>query len=201
MQNPAEFRVPQSAVSLTSTDFRSGDDTPMLFIRSYRSKPPVKNANAMGPAWFHNWQRKLDLSSLRASTIAMPGRVQAFVYDASGNVTGSSEFRTSDSTGEMGFDAISTGQEKTVGAHYDRSNRIDTRLDFANGENIAKWQYLYDATGNLRLASEQKSGWMWGVMRRDAAHGNGALHGWVGDLYPAHRPRCTLHSRRRVRRI
>lgn len=56
------------AVSLTSTDFRSGDDTPMLFSRSYRSKPSVKNLNAMGPAWFHNWQRKLDLANANAGS-------------------------------------------------------------------------------------------------------------------------------------
>jgi hypothetical protein len=102
--------------------------------------------------------------------IAMPGKVQSFVYDANGNLTGSSESGTSDQTGETGFDAIAAGQKKSIGAHYDLSNRIDTRLDFVNGENIARWQYIYDATGNLRLAIEQKSGWTWGVMQRDAAH-------------------------------
>ncbi|MGA9912172.1 MAG: DUF6531 domain-containing protein [Paraburkholderia sp.] len=131
---------------------------------------PVKRTvrSSQGTAVFS--VRYADATSLRASMIAMPGKVQSFVYDASGNVTGSSEFKTSDPTGEAGFDAIATGQDKTVGAHYDGSNRIDTRLDFANGENIAKWQYLYDSTGNLRLAIEQKSGWTWGVMQRDAAH-------------------------------
>ena len=86
--------------------------------------------------------RYADATSLRASTIAMPGKVQSFVYDANGNVTGSSEFGTSDQTGEAGFDAIATGQQKSIGAHYNASNRIDTRLDFANGENIARWQYV-----------------------------------------------------------
>lgn len=131
---------------------------------------PIKRAvrSSGGTAVFS--VRYADATSLRASTIAMPGKVQSFVYDANGNVTGSSEFRTSDQTGEAGFDAIATGQKKSIGVHYDGSNRIDTRLDFADGENIARWQYIYDATGNLRFAIEQKSGWSWGVVQRDAAH-------------------------------
>jgi Domain of unknown function (DUF6531) len=40
----------------------------MLFTRSYRSKPSVKNATAMGPVWFHNWQRKLDLANANAGS-------------------------------------------------------------------------------------------------------------------------------------
>lgn len=118
-----------------------------------------------------------DATSLRASLIAMPGKVQSFVYDANGNVTGFSEFRTNDFTGESGFNAVGTGQERTVGAHYDGSNRIDTRLDYSNGETIAKWDYRYDATGNLQLAMEQKSGWMWGVFQRDAANRPRSLAG------------------------
>ncbi|HEX7910600.1 MAG TPA: DUF6531 domain-containing protein [Paraburkholderia sp.] len=114
--------------------------------------------------------RYADATSLRASQIAMPGKVQSFVYDANGKITGFSEFKTTDPTGETGFDAVAAGQGKTSGLHYNASNRIDIRLDYANGENIAKWDYLYDATGNLQLATEQKSGWTWGVMQRDAAH-------------------------------
>jgi YD repeat-containing protein len=121
--------------------------------------------------------RYADATSLRASQIAMPGKVQSFVYDANGNVTGFSEFKTADPTGESGFDAIATGQQRTSGLHYNSSNRIDIRLDYANGENIARWDYLYDATGNLRVAAEQKSGWTWGVMQRDAAHRPTSLAG------------------------
>ncbi|MDA0572972.1 DUF6531 domain-containing protein [Burkholderia gladioli] len=51
------------AVTLSATDFASGDDVPLLFTRTYRSKPLAKNLNAMGTAWFHNWQRHLVLAS------------------------------------------------------------------------------------------------------------------------------------------
>ncbi|MFM0028369.1 DUF6531 domain-containing protein [Paraburkholderia madseniana] len=114
--------------------------------------------------------RYADAVSLRLSTIAMPRKVQAFVYDANGNVTGFSEFTTNDLTGESGFDAPASGQQKTVGAQYDSSNRIVSRLSYTNGQNTANWLYVYDETGNLRVANDRVSGWTWGTMRRDAAH-------------------------------
>ncbi|MEZ0601256.1 DUF6531 domain-containing protein [Paraburkholderia sp. IW21] len=51
------------AVTLDSADFVSGDDMPMVFSRTYRSASLGASANAMGPAWFHNWQRQLNLAS------------------------------------------------------------------------------------------------------------------------------------------
>jgi hypothetical protein len=43
------------AVTLTEADFVSGDDIPMLFTRTYRSKSLAASASAMGPVWFHSW--------------------------------------------------------------------------------------------------------------------------------------------------
>ncbi|MGF6905033.1 DUF6531 domain-containing protein [Paraburkholderia sp. GAS348] len=51
------------AVTLGSTDFVSGDDMPMVFSRTYRSASLGAAGNAMGPVWFHNWQRQLNLAS------------------------------------------------------------------------------------------------------------------------------------------
>jgi YD repeat-containing protein len=51
------------AVTLSSTDFVSGDDLPMTFSRTYRSSSLGASANAMGPVWFHSWQRQLNLAS------------------------------------------------------------------------------------------------------------------------------------------
>lgn len=51
------------AVTLTEADFVSGDDVPMLFTRTYRSKSLTASATAMGPVWFHNWQRSLGLAN------------------------------------------------------------------------------------------------------------------------------------------
>ncbi|WGS52032.1 DUF6531 domain-containing protein [Paraburkholderia sp. D15] len=51
------------AVTLTQADFVSGDDIPLLFTRTYRSKSLSGAATAMGPVWFHNWQRSLGLAN------------------------------------------------------------------------------------------------------------------------------------------
>jgi YD repeat-containing protein len=56
------------AVTLTEADFISGDDIPMSFTRTYRSKPLVKNAASMGPVWFHSWQRSLDLAKANSGS-------------------------------------------------------------------------------------------------------------------------------------
>ncbi|MFM0227747.1 DUF6531 domain-containing protein [Paraburkholderia dipogonis] len=55
-------------VTLSETDFASGDTSPLVFSRSYLSKPFDKGQAAMGGFWFSNWQRRLDLTSVNAST-------------------------------------------------------------------------------------------------------------------------------------
>ncbi|MGF6903359.1 DUF6531 domain-containing protein [Paraburkholderia sp. GAS348] len=111
-----------------------------------------------------------DGGSLHPSTIAMPGKVQAFVYDANGNVTGFGEFATSDPTGESAFDAKASGQQRTLGVAYDSSNRVVAALEYFNGSKTADWLYFYDETGNLRVAINRVSGWTLGTIGRDAAH-------------------------------
>ncbi|MGB8419960.1 DUF6531 domain-containing protein [Paraburkholderia sp.] len=111
-----------------------------------------------------------DAGSLHPSTIAMPGMVQAFVYDTNGNVTGFSEFTTNDPTGESAFDAKASGQQRTVGIGYDSSNRVVAALEYFNGSKTADWLYFYDETGNLRVATDRVSGWTLGTIGRDAAH-------------------------------
>lgn len=56
------------AVTLTEADFVSGDDMPMLFTRTYRSKSVGASVNAMGPVWSHSWQRSLGLASANSGT-------------------------------------------------------------------------------------------------------------------------------------
>jgi hypothetical protein len=67
------------AVTLTQADFVSGDDMPMTFTRTYRSKPLAKNAVSMGPVWFHGWQRSLDLASANSG-----GLSKVIAYQANG---------------------------------------------------------------------------------------------------------------------
>lgn len=51
------------AVTLTVADFVSGDDIPLLFTRTYRSKSLTASATTMGPVWSHSWQRSLGLAN------------------------------------------------------------------------------------------------------------------------------------------
>ncbi|XUW91306.1 DUF6531 domain-containing protein [Burkholderia sp. M6-3] len=54
-------------VTLSETDFASGDASPLVFARSYLSKPFDKTQSAMGGYWVSNWQRRLDLTAVNAS--------------------------------------------------------------------------------------------------------------------------------------
>lgn len=53
-------------VALTESDFRSGDDVPLTFTRSYLSFPYM-TAKAIGPVWMNNWQRQLNVSGSTGS--------------------------------------------------------------------------------------------------------------------------------------
>ena len=114
--------------------------------------------------------RYADATSLHPSLVATPGKMRAFVYDAGGNVTGYSEFDTSDTTGVSGFDATSTGNKLTVGARYDSNNRLLAATVYTNGVKTEDWIYFYDATGNIQTAQDLVSNWLFGTQDRDAAN-------------------------------
>jgi hypothetical protein len=96
--------------------------------------------------------------------------MRAFVYDAGGNVTGYSEFDTSDMTGASGFDATGTGNKLTVGARYDADNRLAQATVHVNGVKTEDWVYFPDHTGNLQAAQELVSRWLLGAAYRDASN-------------------------------
>jgi YD repeat-containing protein len=140
--------------------------------------------------------RYVDATGIRPSMIASPGSLRAFVYDAKGNLTGFSDRKTSDPTGELGFDASWDGQQqRTTGIRYDASNRVDGAKVFVNGELVQDWWYVYDDTGNLRLTWNAKSPWAWGVTKRDAAHRPTYLPGDNREAY------VTYDARGRVSRF
>lgn len=114
--------------------------------------------------------RYADATSLRPSLVASPGKMRGFVYDQSGNVTGYSEFDTTDSTGENGFDAISTGTKLTIGAIYDANNRMSEATVYVNGIKTEYWWYFPDETGNLMSAQEHISHFLISEIERDASN-------------------------------
>nr|WKF60111.1 putative deoxyribonuclease RhsA [Paraburkholderia busanensis] len=55
-------------VTLTESDFRSGDGVPLTFTRSYLSSPHLTSTKSMGPVWLNNWQRQLNVSNSSGSS-------------------------------------------------------------------------------------------------------------------------------------
>lgn len=112
-----------------------------------------------------------DAMSLHPTAVAMPGKLMSFVYDSNGNVAGYSERITNDPTGETGFNASWDGkQQRTIGARYDRFNRLAEAITYLNNVKVADWVYFYDFTGNLNTAQELVSNWLFGDQDRDTAH-------------------------------
>lgn len=114
--------------------------------------------------------RYADALTLHPSLVATPHKMRAFVYDANGNVTGYSEFDTTDSTGASAFDATGTGSTLTVGAVYDSNNRLKRATVFKNGVKSEDWVYTVDETGNLQIAQELIENWLLGGFYRDASN-------------------------------
>ncbi|HZZ02875.1 DUF6531 domain-containing protein [Paraburkholderia sp.] len=115
--------------------------------------------------------RYADTTSLHPATIASPGVIQSFVYDAQGNATGMSETPTADSTGASGFDAAkSGGATRAYGMVYDVFNRLTFVQMHEGGALIGQWVVTHDASGNVfsiyptdeYVASE--------IIARDASH-------------------------------
>ena len=114
--------------------------------------------------------RYADATTLHPALVATPGKMRAFVYDTNGNVTGYSEFDTSDSTGASGFDATAAGNKLTIGASYDVNRRLKQATLYVNGSKAEDWVYTYDETGNLQIAQELVSQWLLGGFDRDKSN-------------------------------
>lgn len=107
-----------------------------------------------------------DGSSLRPHLVATPGKIRAFVYDSSGNVTGYSELQTNDLTGEQGMQAVRTGNQLTVGARYDGAARLLSATVTQDGKTLEDWTYTYDSRGQIALARDAVSGWQMRTVER-----------------------------------
>ncbi|MEC5404104.1 hypothetical protein VOM14_00785 [Paraburkholderia sp. MPAMCS5] len=107
---------------------------------------------------------------MRPHLVATPGKVRAFVYDASGNVTGYAERQTTDLTGEQGTQAVGTGSQLTVGARYDEAGRLLSATVAEDGKTLEDWSYTYDIRGNIATTRDAVSGWEMRTLGRDASN-------------------------------
>lgn len=135
-----------------------------------------------------------DDSSLRPHLVATPGKLRAFVYDSSGNVTGYAEQETTDLTGEQGMQAVGTGNQLTVGARYDQTGRLLSATVVQNGTKTEDWTYTYDARGNIATTQDAVSGWSMRTLARDAANRATQIAGNSGQASIAYDVRGRVSS-------
>jgi YD repeat-containing protein len=114
--------------------------------------------------------RYADATTLHPSLIAMPRMMRGFAYDEWGNLVGLSELSTDDVTGASGFDAKSTGEQRTYGFAYDSRNRLTDTLTMVGGQTVEHWHQTYDWSANRRTTMLLGSGRAVGIGLRDAAH-------------------------------
>lgn len=139
--------------------------------------------------------RYADASSLRPSMIASPGWMRAFVYDAQSNLTGMSEWSTSDSTGESAFDASSDGvQQVSYGFVYDSLNQLNFAQVYQGGKLTGEWSTVRDMTGNLRQLMERISAKVYRVTVREHAHRPVVVDGPGGEANYAYDSRGRVSS-------
>lgn len=137
-------------VTLSEADFASGDVSPLVFRRTYLSKPFDAAQTMMGRNWVNNWQRRLDLAAVKASVphiIAYRGNQQPVTFSWNGGawvVAGSRALSLSkpgdgyfylkdellgttegysDTTGRFEFERTRTGMIRKLA--YDDRQRVD----------------------------------------------------------------------------
>ncbi|MDQ7977819.1 DUF6531 domain-containing protein [Paraburkholderia sp. SARCC-3016] len=110
-----------------------------------------------------------DTTTLHPSLVATPRMMRGFAYDERGNLVGLSELGTDDATGANGFDAKSTGQQRTYGFTYNNQNRLTDTLTMVGGQTVEQWHQTYDRSANRRVAMSFMAGRNYGIVLRDAA--------------------------------
>ncbi len=73
----------EGIVTLFESDFASGDALPLVFGRTYLSRPYDTSQTAMGRNWVNNWQRRIDLTAVNASApqiVAYRGNQQPLTF-------------------------------------------------------------------------------------------------------------------------
>lgn len=114
--------------------------------------------------------RYADATSLRPLLVALPGRMRAYVYDPQGNLIGLSELTTNDPSGASGFNASTSGGQRTYGLAYNGAGQLYFAQLRENDVLTGEWSITRDVTGNVRTILDRATGDAIGVLTRDAAH-------------------------------
>lgn len=92
--------------------------------------------------------------------VAAPNQIEAFAYDANGNLLSHTMTPTGDASGSQGFAAAASGGAESTEWTYDSVGNVLTVTQRQGTSAVATWTYTYDAQGNLQTLTnpEGKTG-------------------------------------------
>ena len=100
--------------------------------------------------------------------VAAPNQIEAFSYDANGNLLSHTVTPTGDASGSQGFAAATYGPVESTEWTYDGSGHVLTASERTDNEITGTWTFVYNAQGDLQSLTnpEGKAG---RVVQYDAA--------------------------------
>ena len=81
---------------------------------------------------------------------AAPNKIEAFSYDANGNLLSHAVTPTADVNGSLGFGAAASGPVQRTEWTYDDSGHVLTATERTDGAVTGTWTLTYDSQGNLQ---------------------------------------------------
>lgn len=84
------------------------------------------------------------------SRMATPNKIEAFSYDANGNLLSHTVTPTGDANGSQGFGAAASGPVQRTDWTYDDSGHVLTATERTDGAVTGTWTLTYDTQGNLQ---------------------------------------------------
>ncbi|NMV37953.1 RHS repeat domain-containing protein [Ralstonia insidiosa] len=81
--------------------------------------------------------------------VAAPNQIEAFAYDANGNLLSHTVTPTSDANGSQGFGAVASGDAESTEWTYDANGNVLTAVERKGSTATTTWLFTYDALGNL----------------------------------------------------
>ena len=82
--------------------------------------------------------------------VAAPNQIEAFSYDANGNLLSHTVTPTGDANGSQAFAAAASGSIKRTDWTYDDSGHVLTATERTDGAITGTWTLAYDGQGNLQ---------------------------------------------------
>ncbi|WP_455342472.1 hypothetical protein [Ralstonia wenshanensis] len=82
--------------------------------------------------------------------VAAPNKIEAFSYDANGNLLSHTVTPTGDANGSLGFGGAASGPVQRTDWTYDDSGHVLTATERTDGAVTGTWTLTYDTQGNLQ---------------------------------------------------